>query len=441
MRRKRTYLLVGTLAALVVGAGVFLLVLGSDEPPPEVDDLVHYRSELAEADNGFVLLKLEPGVVLWPDDAVNQEEEDGEGEGGHDGPATSDLSAGDDAVDGLSDSFDAEVAASVVARNRAVLERLEVALDLRFQLPHPDLSEAWPWILELQKLAGVLGTRSRLALERGDAEEALRDVLRLFRLGERVEGSQGGMIAYLLGIGFQEVALEHVSLLLSLDRLSSDVLLALGRRLDGMNPTPRALADAYRAEFVTFRDVVDALAEGRYEDVSEVPLENWNFFGRLLFLPNKTKRLWAEHTRTLIQDIERLPRERQVIDPEEEFGLRGVTAYSNGIGKILIGLFAGGLEHSLQARDRFLAALGAARTLVALRACQLKTGALPGRLEELVPDYLQEVPRDPFDGNPLRYAPEDKIIYSVGTDLEDQGGSDEEDRRQDSEEPTFEIPF
>jgi hypothetical protein len=50
-------------------------------------------------------------------------------------------------------------------------------------------------------------------------------------------------------------------------------------------------------------------------------------------------------------------------------------------------------------------------------------GKLPENLQALVPTYLAAVPDDPFDGKPFRYSPEKKIVYSVGKNLVDDGGS------------------
>jgi len=48
----------------------------------------------------------------------------------------------------------------------------------------------------------------------------------------------------------------------------------------------------------------------------------------------------------------------------------------------------------------------------------------PQRLEELVPDFLAQVPADPFDGAPLRLRrlPDGLVIYSVGPDGHDDDG-------------------
>jgi hypothetical protein len=69
----------------------------------------------------------------------------------------------------------------------------------------------------------------------------------------------------------------------------------------------------------------------------------------------------------------------------------------------------------------------AAAAAVAIRRLQLTKGRLPGELDELVPDYLGAVPKDPYNGHPLHYALRDGeiIIYSVGRNLVDDGGLDE----------------
>jgi len=61
-------------------------------------------------------------------------------------------------------------------------------------------------------------------------------------------------------------------------------------------------------------------------------------------------------------------------------------------------------------------------------ACELfrrKHGELPESLDALAPEFLEKVPNDPFDGKPLRYSKEKKIIYSVGENLIDSGGISE----------------
>ena len=68
--------------------------------------------------------------------------------------------------------------------------------------------------------------------------------------------------------------------------------------------------------------------------------------------------------------------------------------------------------------------------------------ALPPSLDALVPEYLDAVPRDPYDGKPLRYSAEKRILYSVGRDGIDSGGSKnpgDEAALQDGKEPTLRL--
>lgn len=73
---------------------------------------------------------------------------------------------------------------------------------------------------------------------------------------------------------------------------------------------------------------------------------------------------------------------------------------------------------------RITAELRCARLALAAERFRLATGRLPGSLEELVPSYVDAVPLDPFDGQPMRFAKAEKgiVIYSIDEDLTDDGG-------------------
>jgi len=69
-----------------------------------------------------------------------------------------------------------------------------------------------------------------------------------------------------------------------------------------------------------------------------------------------------------------------------------------------------------------------ARTALAVERYRLTHGGYPATLDALVPDILPQVPLDPLDGEPLRYVNDGKrvAVYSVGENLQDDGGSEEE---------------
>lgn len=83
-------------------------------------------------------------------------------------------------------------------------------------------------------------------------------------------------------------------------------------------------------------------------------------------------------------------------------------------------------DASLTARCR------AAITVLAIERYRLRSGgSLPLRLEELVPEFLETIPIDPFDGSPIRFKRIEHgyCVYSVGSDGVDNGGAEVKERR------------
>jgi hypothetical protein len=80
------------------------------------------------------------------------------------------------------------------------------------------------------------------------------------------------------------------------------------------------------------------------------------------------------------------------------------------------------------------------RAICALLACEeyrLKHGGWPPSLSELVPEFLPQVPEDPFDQKPIRYARslQGIKVWSVDTDMKDDGGDVAHQRINQSTRP------
>ncbi len=73
-----------------------------------------------------------------------------------------------------------------------------------------------------------------------------------------------------------------------------------------------------------------------------------------------------------------------------------------------------------------IARLRTVRVGLAIERYRLANGKLPENLAELVPAYLDTVPKDPFDGQELRYKRLEKgyVVYSIGEDGSDDGGEE-----------------
>lgn len=83
-----------------------------------------------------------------------------------------------------------------------------------------------------------------------------------------------------------------------------------------------------------------------------------------------------------------------------------------------------------------------ARLAVALERFRRERGAFPDRLAQLTSQYLSSVPADPMDGEEMRYAkdaPDRFRLWSVGEDLDDDGGKVEVKKDNNEEEKPDDI--
>ena len=124
---------------------------------------------------------------------------------------------------------------------------------------------------------------------------------------------------------------------------------------------------------------------------------------------------------------------------------KALRSVSNPLGKLLVfdyfesrdSFF--GMNVFLLARSwyRHLAAIEATRAFLAIRYLTLLGGKAPKRLDALVErKVLPEIPRDPYSGEPLHYSPERKLLWSVGPDGVDDGGTERPDDDESDEDDT-----
>lgn len=91
-----------------------------------------------------------------------------------------------------------------------------------------------------------------------------------------------------------------------------------------------------------------------------------------------------------------------------------------------------------------IAGLRTARFALAVERYRLAFGELPDTLADLVPTYIEAVPKDPFDGDDLRYkkVKTGYVVYSIGEDKSDDGGKEQLPRNQRrGKRPNWDITF
>ena len=140
---------------------------------------------------------------------------------------------------------------------------------------------------------------------------------------------------------------------------------------------------------------------------------------RLFLKPNKTINELHRQRRPLLRQFSQIPAPLPAASPRQDpktfrwIGYLGANFYGN----VLLGDGHGyekifpSLTESVLFRPRAL------RVRIALHRWQLMhPGTWPATLQELVPDFLPEIPADPWNGAPLTWDAAAKTITAVGSD-------------------------
>ena len=97
-------------------------------------------------------------------------------------------------------------------------------------------------------------------------------------------------------------------------------------------------------------------------------------------------------------------------------GLRYLSG--NIVGKILVKILIPNHVRMMTGDILELNAQGKLTKLfLALKDYYAGQKTLPKNLAVLVPDYIEAIPKDPYDNKELKYSPKEKIIYSAGYDI------------------------
>ena len=155
--------------------------------------------------------------------------------------------------------------------------------------------------------------------------------------------------------------------------------------------------------------------------------------------------MFADNARLVIKDIDKPcgiveQREVEKVAPTIQFNRIENLFTENALGKWIHDLWVINLGSFQNRRCDVELLVSATRLLMAIKMFKTDLSTYPSSLVDLIPDYIIEIPVDPYDGKPIRYSSSKKIIYSVGQDLIDSGGSTG-DNLEKMKDPTFKITF
>lgn len=308
---------------------------------------------------------------------------------------------------------DLNFAGELIEKNQGVLEEVAVArltpdFDWQIKWNHPALETDLPHLRRVRQLAIFLGYVAWQRHRAGDDGAAMTAVSNLLYLS-RITDDPGMMVSHLVSIGICAMACERAR------------MMALGLRLD--TDVSRRQARILIADFLD----EDARRAGI---IRTMQCERMSTLDTDLWLGEQTYWRRGEIDRVAIHMMKDCDDVRQALlaanYPTAEALLpKADPNAGNWRFALLRETLLPGLVLAAQTEFRCLTERRIAAIALALRLYTTDHGdRLPEKLAPLVPDYLHDLPLDPFaaDGRPVSWisAPR-SLLYSVGVNATDDG--------------------
>jgi len=306
-----------------------------------------------------------------------------------------------------------------------------------------------------RSMCDVLVARAMLRLGEGKVDEAWHDLLACHRWARLV--AQGPMfIEALIANAIEGTACVGDAAVAHHGNLTSEQARRFRADLRQLDPLPGVVAKIDVAERFAFLDTVTAMARdgpaALVEDGASGEEPSWletqlSKRGARLLDWDAVLRMGNEHFDRLVKAgriADRSEREEAVAQLDAEITQEanevrdpmslGKSLLSTGpgkvvtekIGQVFLALLGPSFSTAWQSEDRTRLTLQMAQVALALAAYRGDHGSYPDGLAQLVPEYLDEVPRDLFADGELRYERdgEDYVLYSVGPNGQDEEGRD-----------------
>ncbi|MEW6201271.1 MAG: hypothetical protein AB1546_04805, partial [bacterium] len=296
-----------------------------------------------------------------------------------------------------------------------------------------------PNYVSLRNLAALRLALARLDCEKGNIDKALKTVKDMMEMGRIMEMKEGGstLIGIMISVAARGLALETLNWMLSNGYIPSNDLVELNRFLTKHRFNSEAFKNAWKVEYTVFSTIISDIGRQRHEVNYDIGSDEWfgfvgramsnNFIRSLIFKRNLARKMIYDHYEGYVENSDKpfseMKFEEIPIMPESLLSTLTMLLKGEYGARVIAQIAIPNYTRSFGRTCYYEFILEGTRLRLAAFAYKHDHGALPRTLQELVPNYIDNIPIDSFDGNPIRYNPAKKVIYSVGTNLTDENGT------------------
>lgn len=293
-----------------------------------------------------------------------------------------------------------------------------------------------PYLAVLKSWTQVASLRAKARLATGDVEGAFTDVKLCFRIADGLR-EDPLLISLLVRIACESIATSAFYEGFSNHQWNEQQLAEFQKRFASVN-FREALIYVTRGERAFSTPAMEMLInkpkelEHAFSEDASVNVSSYRIAPRGLVrqnqvVINRMYLLFVNAGKTAIKENKRMSRFND--DFEKDLGIKSQNPY-NALAMMLVPAF----NKAAAKADRAQTVSVMSMTSCALERYRLAQGAYPDSLSALVPKYLEAVPLDLMDGQPLRYKKRADgwfDLYSVGYNGTDDGGTKMDDDKGD----------
>ena len=309
---------------------------------------------------------------------------------------------------------------------RDELMRLGDFSDGRFDLAYQSIPIATrlPHVGPLRRASKFVSLDAALALIDGQFSRAAEDIQIQLRLAALLN-EEPIVISRLVQVYIDATAIKSLESTLRVGELPESTLAILESEF-ASHLSSATMRWALWGERASFAETCDQVALGNIDPAGfqTFPSTSSSMILQLGWLPTMVLRMnQGRGTQILSELVAAGDDPRAMIEAGKKLNV-DVTALSP-IFYPVVRILIPSLQRAMTLHVKSTAHLHCALAAVAAERFRLNTGRLPNSPNELVPDYIDEWPTDPFDGQPMRFAVTDDgiVIYSMDENAIDDGGS------------------
>jgi hypothetical protein len=286
---------------------------------------------------------------------------------------------------------------------------------------NPSWTIMLPEMSQLRQASRLLTAHARWSAAQGDLKSALADIAAMYRMAQHA-ATEPMLIPMLVGVAIDQHASSTLEIVLRSAQATQEDLADM--QIDDLISYQRLASRALRMEQAfslnTFADLDSMDPATLVELIVNPPQLVVPYFGpfyRVFLLADDLaayRKFLRDYEQSTSGSYQANHRKWQAIDE------RLVNEKAGLLTLILAPSLSGALEAAVRADARHRVA----QVGLAMYRYRAAHGKFADKLDDLTPDWMPLVPRDPYDGQPLKLRTTEIgwVVYSIGPDLKDDQG-------------------